>query len=155
MNDVDLFEAVAHAPYALADEGEAVVVEDGLLDSGHEPESEVLADLANLAQEVEVEDDLLIVAAAQVVQEFVDHQQQTVIWMLREEGRQHLLKGPFAARDLGGAGEGVADSEGAETFLQGVDDDVAQRHGRGPNLRSNYLELAGYCDGLLGDSGVG
>ena len=60
--DEDLLEAVLHAANAVGDEGEAGTVEDGFLHAGDEAESEVLADLADLAQEVEVEDQSMVVA---------------------------------------------------------------------------------------------
>src|SRR3989304_3167684 len=61
-SDEDLLEAVLHPADAVGHEGETSAVEDGFLDTGDEAESQVFADLANLAQEVEVEDEFLVLA---------------------------------------------------------------------------------------------
>ena len=58
----DLLEPVLHAANAIGDEGKTGTVKDGLLHAGNEPEPKVLADLADFAQEVEVEDQLLVFA---------------------------------------------------------------------------------------------
>ena len=64
--DEDLLEAVLHPADAVGDKGEARAVENGFLDTGHEAEAQILADLADLAEEVEVEDQFLVLAGAQV-----------------------------------------------------------------------------------------
>src|SRR5215469_14296264 len=58
--DEDLFEPVFHTTDAVGDEGKAWAVEDGFLHTGDESEPEVLANLADLSQEIEVEDQLLV-----------------------------------------------------------------------------------------------
>jgi len=70
----DLLEAVLYPADAVRDKGEARAVENRFLDTGHEAETQVLTDLADLAEEVEVEDQFLVLAGAQVVEQLVDHQ---------------------------------------------------------------------------------
>ena len=62
--DEDLLEAVLDAAEAVRNEGEARAVEDGFLYARHEAESKILADFADFAQEVEVEDNLLVLSRA-------------------------------------------------------------------------------------------
>ena len=77
--DENLLEAVLHPADAVGHEGKARAVEDGFLDTGDEAEAQVLADLADLAQEVQVEDQLLVLAGAQVIEQLVHHQEQAVV----------------------------------------------------------------------------
>ena len=140
--DADLLEAVLHPADAVGDEGEAGAVEDGLLHAGDEAEAEILADLADLAQEVEVEDQLLVPARAQVIQQLVHHQQQPVIGVDRVERGHHLLEGALAAGGLGGAREGERDAERRQALLQLAGHDVAERHGGRADLGADDLEPA-------------
>ena len=141
--DADLLEAVLHPADAVGDEGEAGAVEDGLLHAGDEAEAEVLADLADLAQEVEVEDQLLVLARAQEIQQLVHHQQQPVIGVDRVERGHHLLEGALAAGGFGGAREGERDAERREMLLQLAGHDVVQGHGGRADLGAHHLEAAG------------
>lgn len=60
----DLLEAVLHPADAVGDKGEArSAVENGFMNTGHEAEAQVLADLA---EEVKFEDQLLVLAGAKV-----------------------------------------------------------------------------------------
>ena len=76
--DADLLEAVFHASQRVGDELEARVVEEALLHAGDEAEPSASADLADLAQEVKVEDQGLLLAGAEVVEQLVDDEQQAV-----------------------------------------------------------------------------
>ena len=98
--DEDLLEAVLHPADAVGHKGKAGAVEDGLLDAGDEAEPQVLADLADLAQEVEIENEFLIFAGPQVVEQFVHYQEQAVVGMLLVEGGHHLLEGTFVIGHL-------------------------------------------------------
>ena len=141
--DEDLLEAVLHAADAVGDEGEAGAVEEGFLHAGDEAEPEVLAHLAELAQEVEVEDQLVVIARPQVVQQLVHDQQQPVIRVRPMERGHHLLEAPLAAGDFGDARKGERDTERAQTLLELADDDVAQGHRGRTDLRADDLEPAG------------
>ena len=54
--DEELIEAILDAAQTICDRGESVAVEDRFLHAGHEAEAEILAHLAHLAQEVQIED---------------------------------------------------------------------------------------------------
>ena len=118
-------------------------VEDGLLHAGDEAEAEVLADLADLPQEVEVEDQVLVLARAQEVQQLVHDQQQPVIGVDRVERGHHLLEGALVAGGLGGAREGEDDPERRQAILELAGHDVAQGHGGRADLGADDLEAAG------------
>jgi hypothetical protein len=75
----DLGEAVLDAPQAVGDVLEAAAVEDRLLHAGDEAEAQVFADLADLAQEGEVQHQRVVLAGAQVVEELVDDEQDAVV----------------------------------------------------------------------------
>ena len=109
--DEDLFETALYAANAVGDECEAGTVEEGLLHAGDEAESEVLADLADLAQEVEVEDQLLVPARPEEVQQLVHGQQQPVVRVRLVERRHHFLEDTLAAGDFGDARKLEGDTE--------------------------------------------
>ena len=52
--DEDLFESILHPADTVGHEGKPGAVEDGFLNSGNEAEPQILADFADLAQEVEI-----------------------------------------------------------------------------------------------------
>ena len=114
----DLLEAVLHPADAVGDKGEARAIENGFLDTGHEAEAQVLADLADLAEEVEVEDQLLVLAGAQVVEQLVDHKQQSVFGEDLAKLGHHVLEGPFVAGNGPGFGEHILHAEFFEMFFQ-------------------------------------
>ena len=64
----DLLEAVFHAADAIRDEGKTGAVEDGFLHPGQEPETQVLAHLPDFPEEIQVQYQFLVPAAAQVIQ---------------------------------------------------------------------------------------
>ena len=116
--DKDLLEAVLHPADAVGDKSEARAVENGFLDTGHEAEAQVLADLADLAEEVEVEDQLLVLAGAQVVEQLVDHQQQAVFGEDLAELGHHVFEGPLVAGNGPGFGEHILHAEFFEMLFQ-------------------------------------
>ena len=144
--DADLLEAVLHAADAVGGEGEAVAVENGFLHAGDEAEAEVLADFAHLAQEAEIEDQLVVVTRAQIVQQFVDDEQQTMVGVDGMKRRHCVLEGALAAGGFADAREGKGDAEGGQALLELAGHDVAERHGGGADLGADDLEPAG--DGL-------
>jgi hypothetical protein len=77
--DADLLEPVTHAPNSVRRGSEPRVVEQRLLDTRDEPEACRPTNLADLAQEREVDDQLSVSTGAQVVQEFVEHEQQSAV----------------------------------------------------------------------------
>ena len=79
-SDSHLFETVPlHPPHRLGDELEARVVEQTLLYAGHEAEPRPRADLAYLAQEVEIENQLLLFTSAKEVEELIDDEQEPMV----------------------------------------------------------------------------
>ena len=76
LGDADLLEAVADAADGVGDAGEPRVVEDRLLQAGDETEPGRRGDLADLAQEGEVVDELAVAPAAEVVEQLVEDEEQ-------------------------------------------------------------------------------
>ena len=147
--DEDLFEAVLDPANAVGHEGETGAVEDGLLHACHEAEAQVLADLAHLTEEVEVEDQLLVLTGTEIVQQLIHDQEQAMVRIGLVERGHHLLEGPLVVGDLAGIREGVGHAHGGQVLLQLADEDVPQRHGGGPDLGADHLELAGDCSCCL------
>ena len=140
--DEDLLEAVLHPADAVGHKGKARAVEDGFLDAGDETETQVLADLADLTQEVQVEDELLVLAGAQVIEQLVHHQEQAVVWKLLMERGHHLFKGALVVGDLVRGGEAVTHAHVRQMLLQLGHEDVPQGHGGGSDFGANHLEPA-------------
>ncbi|OPY78412.1 MAG: hypothetical protein A4E70_02381 [Syntrophus sp. PtaU1.Bin005] len=136
----NLLEAVLHPADAVGDKGETRTVENGFLDASHEAEAQILADLANLAEEVEVEDQLLILAGAQVVEQLIDHQQQTMLGEDLAELGHHVFEGPFVAGDGACLGKDVFHTKFFEILFQLGHQDVAQGHGGGSDFGADNLE---------------
>ena len=153
--DEDLLETVLYAANAVGDEGEAGTVEDGLLDAGDEAEPEVLAYLADLAQKVEIEDQSMVVARSQVVQQLIHDQQQPVIRVCLMECRHHLLEDTLAARNFADAREDEGNAERVQALLELAGDDVAQGHRCRADLRADYLESAGQAPSRFFRLGIG
>ncbi len=150
----DLLEAILHPADAVDDKGEARAVENGFLDTGHEAKAQVLADLADLAEEVKVEDQFLVLAGAQEVEQLVDHQQQTVFGEHLAEPGHHVFEGPFVAGDGARLGEHIFHSEFFEMLFQFGHQDVAQGHGGGSDLGTDNLETSGDLSGCVADTSV-
>ncbi len=117
-----------------------MAIKNGFLDTGDEAEPQVFADLADLAQEVEIENEFLILAGAQVVQQFVHHQEQTMVGMLLVEGAHHLFEGAFIVGHLVRGREGIRHAHCGQVLLQFGHEDVAQGHGGRADLGPDYLE---------------
>ena len=143
LGDDDLREAVLHAAHGVRGEAQARAVEDGLLHAGHEAQAQILAGFADLAQEVQIQDELLIAACAQIVEQFVHHQQQALLREGAVEGRHHVLEAALVSDHFVAGGELVGHALVRQAFLQLAGKDVPQRHGGGADLRAHHLELAG------------
>ena len=74
--DAHLLEAIAHPVQLVGHEAEAWVVEERLLDACQEAQRRQCDDLAQLAQEAEIQDQRTLFARAQVIQQFIHDQQQ-------------------------------------------------------------------------------
>ena len=118
-------------------------------------EAEVLADFAHLAQEVQVEDQLLVAAALQVVEQLVHHQQQPVIGISPLERRHQLLECPLVVRDRVRRGEPIRDVPGGERFFELRADEGPEVHRGGAQLGAGDLEPAGDRTRRVGHLPVG
>jgi hypothetical protein len=148
-----LGEPVLHPAQAVCHVLEPAGVEDGLLDACHEAEAQMLGDLADLAQEGEIEDQVVVVAGAKVVEQLVDNQQHAVAGMHLREGGHHVLEGCLVVHDPVGGRKRVADAMLCQEYLQLLGADVAQRHLR-RDLDAVHLELARDCRGSLRNLGM-
>ena len=81
-DDAKLLEAVLHPAQTLGDELELRVVEQALLQARNEAEADQLADLADLPQKAKVEDQIVLPARPEVVEQFVHDQEQPVVGVL-------------------------------------------------------------------------
>ncbi len=148
--------------------GEATTVEDGFLHASHEAEAKFLADLADFAKETKVEDQGLVAAATEKIEQFIHDQKQAKIGELLVEGVHHLLKAGFILANLVSRRELVINTPLGEALLQMAGDDFPERHFGGTDLQTDDLELAnddrgGFADfvvgeerqqvGILGDGG--
>ena len=109
--DANLLEAVLDPPEGVGHELEPGIVEEALLDAGHEAEPRRPADLSHLAQEVQVEDERLLVACSQVVEQLVQHEQQALVGVGLLEGGHHRGERVLAVRRFAGRREPVVDVE--------------------------------------------
>jgi len=66
-----LLEAILHAPYALGHEVETMTIENCFLNTSDETEAQVLGAFTDFAQEIQVEDQFLVFARAQIIKQFV------------------------------------------------------------------------------------
>ena len=138
----NLNEAIANAAQAVGDELEARAVENGFLHACDETEARVLANLADLAQERQVIDEVTAFARAQVLKEFVDDEQQPLVRVLLRERLHHGFQGVFGIGDGVGCRELERDAVVGQERFQLVRDDVAQSH-LARNLDAVDLEFAG------------
>ncbi|OQC24622.1 MAG: hypothetical protein BWX71_01810 [Deltaproteobacteria bacterium ADurb.Bin072] len=138
--DEDLLEAVLHPAYAVGHKGKAGAVKNGFLDAGDEAEPQVLADLADLAQEVEIENEFLVLAGAQVVEQFVHHQEQAMVGMLLVEGGHHLFERTFVIGHLIRRREGIRHAHCSQVLLELGYQDITQGHGGRADFGSDHLE---------------
>lgn len=150
-----LLEAVLDAAQAVGDVRKAATVKDGLLHAGHETETQILADLAHFTQEAEVENERLVPAAAEIVEQLVHDQEQPLIGEFLVELGHHRLQGRLVLADFVGGWELVVDAPRGEGFLQVPRDDFPQGHLGGADFEANDFELAGDGGGFGADFGVG
>ena len=81
------------------------------LHTGDEAEAQILADFTDLAQKAQVENKFLVFTRAQVLEQLIHDQEQTVVWVLRVKRRHHLLEGTLIIRNRASIGEGKADTQ--------------------------------------------
>ena len=88
-DDANLLEAILHPAQAVGDELELRVVEQALLQARNEAEADQLADLADFPQEAQVEDEVVLFAGAEVVEQLVHDQEQPVVGIFLIELLHH------------------------------------------------------------------
>ena len=138
----DLLEAILDSTDTVGHEGKTRAVKDGFLHAGHETKPQVPANLADFAEEVQVQNEFLILAGAQVIEQFVHHEKQTVVRKRLVESGHHLLESVLVAGYLVDGGEGVVDAHCREVFFQLGHKDVPQGHGGSADLGTDYPEPA-------------
>ena len=119
-----------------------------------EAEPQILTDLADLTEEVEIENQLLVLTGAQVVEQLIDHQQQAVLGECLPELGHHVFEGPLVTCDGPGFGERVLDAKLFEILFQFSHQDVTQGHGGSSDLGADYLEASGDMGSGVADTGV-
>ena len=65
-----------------------------------------------------------------------------MVGVLLVESSHHLLEGALIVGNLAGIRKSVGHAHSGQVLFQFADEDVPQRHGGGPDLSANYLELA-------------
>ena len=142
-DDAKLLEAVLHPAQALGDELELRVVEQALLQARNEAEADQLADLADLPQEAQVENQVVLFAGPQVVEQFVHDQEQPVVGVLLVELRHHVGQVVLVAVHLIVGGEVEGQPFARHEVFEPAADDVAQALLRGGDFQANDFELPG------------
>ena len=95
-----------------------------------------------------VEDEGLLVAGAQVVEQLVEHQEKALVRMGLLERLHHGREGVLVVRDLARLRELVVHTELTEFLFDVEADDVAQAHLGGADLGTKNLESPGYAAGF-------
>ncbi len=90
--DPELLETVLDPTNGVSDELESRAVKQALLHAGDEAESRRLADFADLAEKAEVENQFVVLATAQEVQQLVENEEETLLGVLLLELRHHLVE---------------------------------------------------------------
>jgi len=152
--DAHLLEAVAHPAQLLGDEGKAGAVEERLLQATEEAEGRQRCHLAQLAQEAQVEDELALLARAQVVEQLVDDEEDAVVGVALLEGGDRGDDGILVVRHLVGRREREGRPPVLERDLQFPEQDVAQAAGHATDLGPGDFEAAGDRAGGLPHLGV-
>lgn len=114
---VNLLEAVLHPADAVGHKGKVRAVKDGFLDTVNEAEAQVFADFADLKQNVEVEDKVLVLAGAHVIEQFVHHQEQTVFGKLMAKSGHQFFEGMLVDKNLPGDDMGLDKPSGESLFV--------------------------------------
>ena len=143
LGDNDLREAVLHAAHGVRGEGETLTIEDGLLNASYEAQTQILTGFPELAQEVQIQYELLVLAGAQIVQQFVHHQQQTLIRERGVEGGHHLLETALIGDHLVSGRKLIGHSHACQAICQFSRENVPQGHGGCADLRAHHPEFAG------------
>src|SRR5207253_1434259 len=124
---------------------------DRLLNASDQAEARRAADLAHLAKETQILDQLRVLSTAQIIEELIERKEQAAIRVNRLEGGHHLDKRILCVRDLGGIWELEAHPELAEAALQRCTHDVAERHLRRSDFGADHMEASGDRAERFGD----
>lgn len=85
-------------------------------------------------------DELRVLAAPQVVEHFVEDEEEALVRMHRLEGRHHLDERVLRVGDLVDRRELVLDASSREALRQLGADDVSERHRRRTDVEADHLE---------------
>ena len=89
-HDANLLETILYPAQALGYELEFGIVEQTLLKSGDETESDQFANLTDFPKKTEIEDEIVLLAGAQVVKQLVHDEKETVVGIFRAELLHHV-----------------------------------------------------------------
>ena len=120
--------------------GKSGIVKDGHLHASHEAKAQILANLSHLSQQAQVQDECLIPAGTQIVQQFVHHNQQPMVGIVLVERGHHLFKSTFVVGDAANIGKGKQNAKPFKMLFQFHHQDLSQRHGGGTDFDAYHLE---------------
>ena len=146
--DAHLVKAGAHPLHRLGKEGEGGAVEERLLDARHKAEGGQFGHFAQLAQKAKVQVQPGGVLRPQIVEQFVDHQQQAVIGVFLVEEVHGLDQAALVLAHLVQPREGVFDPFVGQKGAQLVGDDVIEAARHRAQLHAQHLVLAGKAPGF-------
>ena len=112
------------------------------LHSGHETETEVLADLADLTQKAEILHKSLVLAAPQVVEQFVHNEEQSVVGVAFVERRHHVLEGALVVGNRVPRREAKIHIPPGQRILQLGTDEAPEVHRYGAKFGTRDFEFA-------------
>ena len=141
----NLLEAIFDPAQVVGDKGKSGAIKNGLLYSGHEAKTQILANLTHLPQKAKIQDEFLVFAGSQVVKQFIHHHQETMIRKLVVKGQHHLLKRSFVICNCGDIREREVDTNLLQVFFQLSNQDIPQGHGGCSDFCSHYLEPTRNC----------
>ena len=63
-------------------------------------ESKTSAHFSYFTEKIKIKDQFLVSTGTQVIQEFINEEEEAVVWVAFVEGRHHLLECPLIIREL-------------------------------------------------------
>ena len=141
--DQYLRETLVDASHAVSDVLEAHAVEDGFLNARDKAKLQMFGELADLAEDGQVAHQFMIPPGLEVLQELIDHHQQSLIGIVLMEGRHHRFEGFLEGQLLIGGREDMADTQGVQESFQLVGEKLPQGHFHPANLDAQDFEATG------------
>ena len=82
--------------------------------------------------------------AAKIVEQFIDNEQQAMIWKFFDEGAHHGIESGLVLPDFVSGGKLESHAPLGEPVFQLTGNDFSERHFRRPDFQPNDFEFA--CD---------